>query len=100
MFRLVQLIHPNAGRRIAAVDGDRCRLIDGYTSVHGIASFVLQSGNALSAKVEEQLGSDFQDYDAIYHGPVRVETPARIRSPRRAVPLSGGRHRADPPGQR
>lgn len=68
MVRLVQLIHAEAGRRIAAVDGDRCRLIDGYTSVHGIASFVLQSGNALSAEVEERLGTDFQDYDAIYRG--------------------------------
>ena len=68
MFRLVQLIHPREGRRIAAVDGDRCRLIDGHTSVHGLASFVLQSGVALAAEIESQLGRNFQDYDAIYHG--------------------------------
>ena len=68
MFRLIQLIHPETGRRIAAVEGDRCRLIDGYTSIHGMASFVLQSGNPLSPEIETKLGSDFQDYEAIYHG--------------------------------
>jgi hypothetical protein len=68
MFRLVQLIHPEAGRRIAAVDGDRCRLIDGYTSIYGMASLVLQSGNALHTEIETKLGSNFQGYDAIYHG--------------------------------
>ena len=68
MFRLIQLIHPNEGRRIAVVDGDRCRLIDGHTSVHGIASFVLQSGESLSAEVERTPGRNVQDYNAIYHG--------------------------------
>ncbi len=68
MFRLVQLIHQKEGRRIAAIEGDGCRMIDGYTSIHGMASFVLQYGNPLSPEIETKLGSDFQDYDAIYHG--------------------------------
>ncbi|MDE2997574.1 MAG: GguC family protein [Gemmatimonadota bacterium] len=68
MFSLIQLIHPEAGRRIAAVDGDRCRLIDGHTSIHGVASFVLRSDTSLAAEIESSLGRNYQDYDAIYHG--------------------------------
>ncbi len=68
MFRLVQLIHPEEGRRIAAVDGDRCRMIDGHTSIHGMASLVLRSDAALSTEIESKLGRNCQDYNAIYHG--------------------------------
>ena len=68
MFRLVQLIHPRKGRRIAVVERDGCRLIDTYTSVHGLASFVLRSDATLCTEIESKLGRNFHDYDAVYHG--------------------------------
>ena len=71
MLRLVQIIHPEQGRRIAKAEDHQCRLIDGYSSVYELASSVLEDGSGLEETAEKQLSDDTIDYDAIYEGQSR-----------------------------
>ncbi len=67
-MRLVQISHPNRGRRVAIVEEPRLRLLRDCASVYELAERALQSEHSLRACVE-QLGSDEQvDYDAVYAG--------------------------------
>jgi hypothetical protein len=68
MMRLVQIIHPKAGRRIAKIDGGRCLLIENHTTIYGLAGATLRSGDDLIAEVEKNLSVGFLDYDAVYNG--------------------------------
>ncbi len=68
MIRLIQIIHPEQGRRIARIEDDRCLLIERYTTVHGLAHSVLQYGNGLASEIETHLSGDFLDYNALYSG--------------------------------
>ena len=68
MTRLIQVHHPEEGRRIAKIEGDRCLLIRRHTTIYGLASAVLQYGNGLEAQVEENLSEKELDYQAIHNG--------------------------------
>ena len=41
MTRLVQLTHVGQGRRVAKIEGDRCRLIGPHTTMYGLAGAAL-----------------------------------------------------------
>ncbi len=68
MTRLAQIIHPEKGRRVAKVEGDRCLLVQGHATVYGLAGAAIGSGGSLTAEVEKRLAGESLDYDAIYNG--------------------------------
>lgn len=68
MVRLIQIIHPGLGRRIAKVDGDTCVLVEDHRSIYGLAEAVLRYGNGFVSEVEKKLGSKSLDYNALYSG--------------------------------
>ncbi len=67
-MRLIQIRHPEKGRRVAKVDGDRCLLIQGYTTVYGLAGAALQSGKGLTSEAERNLSGESLNYEAVYNG--------------------------------
>jgi hypothetical protein len=68
MIRLVQIQHPIQGRRVACVEDDRLRGIEGFPSVYACAAAALQSREKLVSLVERSLSTETFDYDAIYAG--------------------------------
>ena len=68
MLSLIQIVHPEKGRRIAKVEGDRCRLVGAYSSLYALATSVLQDGADLAVEVEKGLSDEAMDYGAIYGG--------------------------------
>ncbi|HZZ42135.1 MAG TPA: AraD1 family protein [Tepidisphaeraceae bacterium] len=66
MLRLVQLSHPQIGRRVAVVTEPTLRPIQGVSTLFDLADAALRSGKKLSAYID-QLGFDEPlDYDSIY----------------------------------
>lgn len=76
MLRLIQMVHPLEGRRVAGVDGDRCVLISGQESVYGLAHSAIRSGRRLADEAARLLSGPSLDYGPIYEG----------RSPWRLLP--------------
>lgn len=68
MIRLIQIIHPKEGRRVAKIEDNQCFLIKKYTSIHGLANSVLQSNQVLSSEIKTFLSRDFLDYNTLYNG--------------------------------
>ena len=68
MLRLVQLSHPEHGRRVGLVDEPWLRLIDTVTSVYELAKIAIDSSRPLSDIVKNRTSDDRLDYDPIYTG--------------------------------
>ncbi|HLK56684.1 MAG TPA: AraD1 family protein [Chthonomonadaceae bacterium] len=68
MLRLVQIIHPSEGRRVAVVEEPRLRLLCTYTTLYACANTVLEQGERLSTFVASDLSEATLDYDSIYSG--------------------------------
>jgi hypothetical protein len=66
-MRLVQLRSP-AGRRVAIVEEPRLRLLDGCSSIYGLASSALCEDTPLLRAIEQRKTGEFLDYDPIYTG--------------------------------
>lgn len=67
MTRLVQLKHPELGRRVALVDEPVLRLSSAAT-VYALAQGALARGIRLRAAVETALTGDTVDYEQVYRG--------------------------------
>ncbi|HEX5472870.1 MAG TPA: AraD1 family protein [Lacipirellulaceae bacterium] len=67
-MRLVQISHPNRGRRVAIVDEPWLRLLCDCRSVYELAQRAIQSKQSLSACVEPLETGEQEDYDAVYSG--------------------------------
>jgi hypothetical protein len=67
-MRLVQLTHHTHGRRVALVDEPNLVLLNGATSVYGLAFSALESGQRLSELVEASSTAETLRYDPIYAG--------------------------------
>ncbi len=67
-MRLVQITHRELGRRVAAVDEPRLALLDGPTSVYGLARDAIERGASLQEAVEQARFGETVDYDAVYAG--------------------------------
>jgi hypothetical protein len=74
VMRLVQITHPEHGRRVAIVDEPRLALLTGQTSVYGLALDAIQRGISLPAAVDAAESADAIDYSAVYVG----ESPWRL----------------------
>ncbi len=68
MIRLVQLIHPQAGRRLALVDEPVLMLIQNYRSVYALARAALEAGQTLATLLNTHRSEERLDYDEIYAG--------------------------------
>ncbi len=68
MIRLVQLFHPNTGRRVALVEEPNLVLIRDYRSVYEMAMIALESQVKLEDLVKNQRSAEQLEYDPIYKG--------------------------------
>ncbi|MCZ6633439.1 MAG: GguC family protein [bacterium] len=68
MIRLIQIVHPDQGRGIATVDGDRCRLLEKHKTIYDLAQAALASGHGLAAEAGDHVSDTVLDYGAIYEG--------------------------------
>ncbi|MEN2282075.1 AraD1 family protein [Algoriphagus sp. SE2] len=66
--RLVQLIHPKFGRRIAAVQEPELLFLNGFGSIYELALRALESNQKLSDLILKSLSEEKLDYDSIYQG--------------------------------
>jgi len=66
--RLVQIIHPIKGRRVAVVTEPTLILLNDVTSAYHLALNALDSGKSIQTLIESCLSKDKLDYDAVYHG--------------------------------
>jgi hypothetical protein len=65
-MHLIQLAHPDAGRRVALVEGDRLRLLGSCRSIYALADTSVATMTPLSAAIEKDLSGDTLSYDDIY----------------------------------
>jgi hypothetical protein len=66
MLRLVQLKHPQLGRRVAVVEENKLLLVAEFHSVHALAGAALQKQASLESFTRQHLSSDVLDYDPIH----------------------------------
>lgn len=66
--RLVQLVHPVHGRRVALVLEPRLILLKHVTSIYGLALEAIDSQTKLSQLIDARLSGETLDYDPIYEG--------------------------------
>ncbi len=67
-MHLVQLIHPQIGRRIALVQGKDLILINQYSTIYHLAKDALAQGGKITDLINKFLSREFLDYDPIYEG--------------------------------
>src|SRR5437868_9478804 len=67
MLRLVQLVHPSIGRRIAIVEEPRLRLLD-FSSLYDAAGSAIAQNRKLAQVLSARSTSESLDYDAVYQG--------------------------------
>jgi hypothetical protein len=69
MIRLVQLIHPRLGRRVAVVVNDQLELqLDGIESIFRLAEMAIASKLSLAQLVAKAPRAESLSYDAVYNG--------------------------------
>ena len=68
MTRLIQVVNGGGERRVASVEGDRCLLIEGYTSVFDMAMAAIEKGVELADLVAKSMSDVALDYDAVHAG--------------------------------
>jgi hypothetical protein len=67
-IRLVQLSHPELGRRVAMVQEPYLILLTNTTSVFGLALDAIEAGKNLNDLIRARLSDDKLDYNAVYEG--------------------------------
>jgi hypothetical protein len=68
MLRIVQLSHPQHGRRVAIVEEPDLRILSGGSTVYELAQCAIETKQPLSAALERADASDSLQYDEIYQG--------------------------------
>jgi hypothetical protein len=66
--RLVQLIHPSKGRKVALVAEPSLIMIKKFISVYHLVLEALDSGKNLDAVIEKNLSDEKIEYDTVYNG--------------------------------
>lgn len=65
-MHLVQVKHPEEGRRVALVQNGRLTLIDGYESAYSLVNAAIDNGVRLATFIEKHLSSTVLQYDTVY----------------------------------
>ena len=68
MIRLIQLHHPQQGRRVARVENSNLLLLSSWTSVYELALATIQADRTLADQLEGTEFSGTLDYEAVYEG--------------------------------
>ncbi|MBL8232688.1 MAG: GguC protein [Bryobacterales bacterium] len=68
MTSLVQISHPDHGRRVALVAGDQLRVLDGVDSVYALALRAIEKNVGLKTLLAGASFGDSLDYDAVHQG--------------------------------
>lgn len=69
MIRLVQLLHPRLGRRVARVNGNKLQLLGaGADSIYGLALMAIAARKSLARIVAASVTRESLGYDPIYQG--------------------------------
>lgn len=66
MTRLVQIIHPEYGRRVALVNGDELHLLSTYRTAYGFAAAAIETGQKLRDLLSTDLSGIVLDYREVY----------------------------------
>jgi hypothetical protein len=66
MFRLVQLVHPDEGRRVAVVEEPKLHLLPSYDTVFELADAAMKSGKKMQDLIS--LAEPFLEYEPIHAG--------------------------------
>jgi hypothetical protein len=77
MLRLVQLTHPQTGRRVAVVDEPNLRLLSQYTTVYDLAQSAIDAGKRLEEIVTAHRSPQTLAYGDVYE----LRLPWRLLSP-------------------
>ncbi len=64
-MNLVQFRTTHGGRAVALVEGSSLRVVDRATTVYGLALAAVAAGESLEKLVNERLGDEHEDYEAI-----------------------------------
>lgn len=67
-IRVVQLWHPESGRKVARVDEPKLRLLRGPASLYEFGIEALAQKCSLAEMISSAAGGDDLDYDAVYEG--------------------------------
>jgi len=67
-IRLVQIVHPAVGRKVALVKEPALLLLEGVHSVYELAVRALELQISMPAIIERHLGGDELDYNKVYDG--------------------------------
>lgn len=62
-MNIVQLRRADGARAVAAVEGDRLRLVAGPSTTYDLAMTAIREGRPLAAVIEATLGRESEDYD-------------------------------------
>jgi hypothetical protein len=68
MLRLVQLVHPSEGRRVAVVEEQHLRLLANWCSVYELASNAIAAGCRIADVATADDTQPPLDYDSVYDG--------------------------------
>ena len=68
IIRLVQIIHPSKGRKLAMVGEPFLVLLNNISSVYHLALQAIDSGESLNTLIESNLSQEKIEYDAVYEG--------------------------------
>ena len=66
MTRLVQIIHPEYGRRVALVNGDELHLLSTYRTAYAFATTAIETGQKLRELLSTDLSGIVLDYREVY----------------------------------
>jgi hypothetical protein len=66
LTRLVQIIHPDYGRRVALVNGDELHLLSTYRTAYAFASAAIETGQKLRDLLSTDLSGIVLDYREVY----------------------------------
>lgn len=66
MTRLVQIIHPEYGRRVALVNGDELHLLSTYRTAYAFATAAIETGQKLRELLSADLSGIVLDYREVY----------------------------------
>jgi hypothetical protein len=66
LTRLVQIIHPDYGRRVALVNGDALHLLSTYRTVYDFATAAIDTGQKLRDLLSTDLSGIVLDYHEVY----------------------------------
>jgi hypothetical protein len=65
-LRIVQLSHPDLGRRVALVEEPHLRLLQNCTSVFDLATSAIKSNRRLRLTIEQFASTEQLEYDSVY----------------------------------